>query len=267
MTASAIRAALPTGTVTIDMQVHDVLDSTNTEAKRIARACLAESRALPRPLLIIARRQTAGRGRLGRDFYSPADTGLYMTLLYSTNRPLTDAVAVTGAAAVAVATTLEAMTGEVFLIKWVNDIYRNGCKVCGILTEAVGGEGGQPNYIAVGIGINVTTEHFPDGFRAPAASVASATDGHAALNMNELAAGVVASLLAHLDDPAAPEVVDAYRARSLLTLTPTPVTVTRGSEVFDGVAERIEDDYALRVRLPDGRVEVLSGGEVSVRGK
>ncbi len=267
MTASAIRAALPPSVPPIDIEVYDVLDSTNTEAKRIAHAHLAEGTFLPRPLLIIARTQTAGRGRLGRDFYSPADTGLYMTLLYTTNRPLTDAVEVTGAAAVSVVTALEALTGEVFLIKWVNDIYRNGCKVCGILTEAVSGEAGQPNYIAVGIGINVTTETFPDGFRAPPASVASTTDGHAALNMNELAAGVVASLLAHLDDPAAPKVVEAYRARSLLTLTPTPVTVTHGSNIFDGIAEGIEDDYALRVRLPDGRVEVLSGGEVSVRGQ
>ncbi len=272
LTASAIRAALPAATPAFDIQIHDTLDSTNTEAKRMARAnldraCLAEGNALPHPLLIIARRQTAGRGRLGRDFYSPADTGLYMTLLYATERPLTEAVAITGAAAVAVATTLEAMTGESFLIKWVNDIYHGGGKVCGILTEAVSGEEGQPNHIAVGIGINVTTETFPDGFRAPAASVASATDGHTSLDMNELAAGVVASLLARSDDPVAPAVVDAYRARSMLTLAPTPVTVTRGSEVFDGVAEGIEDDFSLRVWLPDGRVEVLSGGEVSVRGK
>lgn len=267
LTAEAVRAALPLGTTAPDILVFDTLDSTNTEAKRMARACLDSGTSLPRPTLIIARSQTAGRGRMGRDFYSPAHTGLYMTLLYATDRPLTDAVAMTGAAAVAVATVLEDLTGESFLIKWVNDIYRRGCKVCGILTEAISGEGGLPHHIAVGIGINVTTEAFPDGLRAPAASVASVTDGRAPFDINALAARVAATLLALVEDPAAPAVVDAYRARSMLTLTPTPVTVFRGAEVYDAVAEGIGEDYALHIRRPDGRVEVLSGGEVSVRAK
>lgn len=263
VTAPAIRAALPPRTPALDIEIHDSLDSTNTEAKRLAHTCLAGEASLPRPRLILARTQTAGRGRLGRDFYSPDGTGLYMTLLYATDRPLADAVAVTGAAAVAVATTLEAMTGDTFLVKWVNDIYRGAGKVCGILTEAVSGTEGQPHYIAVGIGINVTTAAFPAGFRAPAAAVTA--EGQTPPDVSELAARVTSSLLSLLEEPAAPAVVAEYRAHSMLTRSPTAVTVTRGSAVFEGVAEGIDHDYSLLVRLPDGRVEVLTGGEVSVR--
>lgn len=271
-TAYDILRAMPDGAPEIDVEVYDTLDSTNAEAKRVARRCMAEGETLARPRLILACTQTAGRGRLGRDFYSPADTGLYMTLLYTTERPLTDAVAITGAAAVATATALESMTGEIFLIKWVNDIYRQGRKVCGILTEAVSGTDGQPNYMAVGIGINVTTERFPDGFRAPAACVTPA--GQTPPDIAALAARVTAALLSLKDDPAAPETVDRYRARSMLTLQPTAVKITRAPGATDNeavseaasiaTAVGIEDDYALRVRLPDGRWERLAAGEVSV---
>ena len=147
---------------------YDVIDSTNTQARRLA------GEGDSSPLLIIAREQSAGRGRLGRSFFSPADTGLYMTLLYYPDRSVAELTGLTCAAAWASALAVERLCGISSQIKWVNDLYLGGRKVCGILCESFGTPHGTA--IAVGIGINLTTKDFPDALDSIAGSLQSKID-------------------------------------------------------------------------------------------
>lgn len=238
--------------------VHDVLDSTNSEAKRNAGA---EGDA---PTLTLARAQTAGRGRLGRSFHSPADTGLYMSLSYLTRRPLDTAVTVTAAAAVAVTQAIESLTGKAPVIKWVNDVYLDGAKVSGILTEAIPLPDKGANRVIVGIGINVTTRDFPDGLRAPAAAIASPDD---APDTGLLASAVIDRLMTYIDaiEDGTPDAdcLRFYRERSVLV--GETVICTRGNESFTATVKGIGEDYSLLLTLEDGTALAMSSGEVSVR--
>ena len=124
-----------------------VAGSTNTLAKE--RAAAGE----PEGLVIAAGEQTAGRGRMGRSFYSPAGTGLYMSLLLRPKCTAAECALLTGAAAVAAAESVEALTGRRTAIKWVNDVLLEGRKICGILTETALDPGsGRPDWAVVGIG-------------------------------------------------------------------------------------------------------------------
>lgn len=111
----------------------------------------------PEGLVILANQQTRGRGRLGREFYSPPDTGLYMSLLLRPQEmEAAQAVQITTMAAVAAGQAIETLTGKTAQIKWVNDILLGGRKVCGILTEgSFNLETGKPEEVVVGIGFNV----------------------------------------------------------------------------------------------------------------
>ena len=119
---------LPEG---VELYFYDSIDSTNTQAKRL----LAEG--LSGKALITANEQTAGRGRQGRSFYSPKNTGIYYSYVFHPKKTLADAVFITTAAAVSVIRAIERLSTVKPTIKWVNDVYVEGKKVCGILTEAV----------------------------------------------------------------------------------------------------------------------------------
>ena len=102
--------------------------------------------------MVLASQQTAGRGRLGRRFESPAGKGVYLSLVLRPSLPMTEAQAVTVSAAVAVCRAVKKLCGLELGIKWVNDLYYNGKKVCGILTEAGADlESGQLEWLVVGI--------------------------------------------------------------------------------------------------------------------
>ena len=227
----------------------DSIDSTNAEAKRLA------SSGYRSPTLIIADSQSAGRGRMGREFFSPAGSGIYMSLLYKSAIPVCDAVTVTTAAAVAVALSLEEATGESACIKWVNDIYMNGGKVSGILAESVVSDG--ECHTVVGIGVNVTTEVFPEQIKSVAASV-----GKMKLSRSALAARIYDGLARYIfnNEP----YIEQYRARFML----------QGEEVLAIYKERTVcgrvlgvDEGGGLILLPNGEKEPVTiiSGEVSIR--
>lgn len=241
------------------VEVERSVSSTNTVLK--ARAEQGEEAGS----VLIALEQTAGRGRMGRSFYSPEGSGLYMSVLYRPSSPLSDAVRITACAAVAVAETIEELSGRPAQIKWVNDVLVDGKKVCGILTEAaLDCESGIFRYLIVGIGVNtlVPDGDYPEALRG----VAGAAFGNAALPRLRcrLAAGILDRLTDCIDDPGSERCFEAYRARSVVLgrrvtlLSPGQEPV--GAEVLD-----LERDYALRVRLDDGTVKRVGSGEVSVR--
>lgn len=144
------------------------LDSTNRYLKELA------AEGAPEGTVIIANRQSAGRGRLGRSFFSPGEKGIYMSILLRPDIPLERAVLITSMAAVAVAKAIERVSGLEAKIKWVNDIFLNGKKVCGILTEAgINAEKGTLDYAVLGIGVNVGTMEFPEELKDIATSVSN----------------------------------------------------------------------------------------------
>lgn len=228
-------------------------DSTNNEAKRLIAAGLDEN------VLIAADSQTSGRGRRGRSFYSPSGTGIYMTLVIRADVPMADAVSITTMAAVAVSRAIERVTGEKTGIKWVNDIYLGGRKVCGILTEAVSDfESGTTQNIIVGIGINVSTDSFPDDVAAVACSL-----GNSAATRNEIIAAVANEVFKLAEDLTDRSYMDEYRDRSVVI--GKEITVYKGDEARRAEAVSVDDDGGLVIRLPDGAEETLRSGEITVR--
>ena len=134
------------------IHIYDTLQSSNLTAKQLALG------GAPHGTLVLTAHQQAGRGRLGRRFESPAGKGVYLSLILRPTLSAADAQSATISAAVAVARAVKALCGLELGIKWVNDLYYQGRKVCGILTEAgTDMESGQLEWLVVGIGLNLTT--------------------------------------------------------------------------------------------------------------
>ena len=243
----------------LKLQVFPSISSTNTVLKQLAQE------DTPAPLALVAGEQTAGRGRLGRTFYSPAGTGLYLSLLLRPDLPVTEAVSLTACAAVSAAEALESLSHAPIGIKWVNDLFLGGKKICGILTEAgLEGETGRMSYVIIGIGVNLRTPEgdFPEDIRETAGSVFGET---AVPDLrNRLAAGILDRLLRYAEAPSAPAVFEGYRSRSLAPGQQIRI-LSPGREPESALALEIERDYALRVRMPDGEERVLRSGEISIR--
>lgn len=247
-----------------DIKVLEETSSTNTIIKE-----LAENGA-PEGTVVIAEKQTGGRGRLGRSFFSPPNGGIYMSLLLrpaltAPSLTLADSVKLTAAAACAVCEAIEDVTGVRTEIKWVNDIYKDGKKLCGILTEAVLGEDNRtPSFISVGIGINVYPSSFPKELTAVATSIytkSTETDIR-----SELIARVIELFFELYKKDIAcgkNEFTKAYKKRS--SVIGKRIKVIRGSEVFEGTAVSVNDDCSLSVRKSDGDTVTLSSGEISIR--
>ena len=144
------------------------IDSTNRYLKELA------ADGAPEGTVIIAEKQSAGRGRLGRSFFSPEEKGIYMSILLRPDMELQRSVLITSMAAVAVARAIERISGVPALIKWVNDVFLNKKKVCGILTEAgIDTQKGTLDYAVLGIGVNVGIMEFPAELKEIATSVSN----------------------------------------------------------------------------------------------
>ena len=238
----------------VKVVAYDETTSTNLEAKRYA----ADAADLG-PVLFLARSQSAGRGRLGRDFISRPDLGIYMTLLYFTTDDIGSAVTVTTATAVAAATSIEDTTGDRIDIKWVNDLYLKDKKVAGILVESLPVSRG--NAVAVGIGINVGAEDLPCELCDIATSLGELCPEKRAWIVIQ----TCKKILAHAKDHASRAYMTEYRKRFMLE--GKSVTLWQAGEaVGEGRVCGVSDDGALLI-LPDGENEIkaISSGEVTVR--
>ena len=243
----------------IRVRVCPTVTSTNTVLKQMA---LEDA---PAGLALAAGEQTAGRGRMGRSFYSPAGSGLYLSLLLRPDLAAADAVRLTACAAVAVAEAIESMADVHPEIKWVNDLYLGGKKVCGILTEAgLDCETGRMSYVIIGIGINtrMPAGSFPEEIRDVAGDVFG--DTPIPDLRNRLAARVLDNLAAGARDPMSEELFEKYRRRSMAPGKPILI-LSPGEEPVPAEAVDLERDYALRVRLESGEERLLRSGEISIR--
>lgn len=234
------------------------LDSTNARVRDQAAA------GAPEGYTVVANSQTAGRGRRGRSFYSPADTGIYLSLLlrphdYSTRQ----AAGLTTMAAVAACEAIERVSGERAGIKWVNDIYVAGKKVSGILTEAsIGLENGLLEYAVLGIGINVSPPK--DGFPHELENVAGTVFQEAQSDgKNHLAAEFLNCFMTYYAERPKEDYVKNYRSRSLVLGREIEVDFADGSK--KATALDVDEECHLIVRYEDGRTESLSSGEISVK--
>lgn len=255
LTAEAIEASLHTANLAITAL--PCTDSTNTRVRALAEA------GAPEGTVVVAAAQTAGRGRVGKTFHSPAGTGLYMSILLRPALELRDALLITTAAAVAVTDAIAQVVGCRAEIKWVNDVYVGEKKVCGILTEAALAEtGGGLRYAVLGIGINVGMPQ--GGFPSALAEIAGALVpcGGAALRA-PLAAAVLDRFFTLYPQLGAPVIYDAYAARSLLV--GRQIEVLRGDMHMPATALGIDRDFHLLVRYADGQTASLAAGEVSAR--
>lgn len=226
----------------------------------LVRQCAAEG--AQEGLILLANQQTRGRGRLGREFYSPPDTGLYMSILL---RPAelspTQAVRITSMAAVAVCRAMELQTGRQPRIKWVNDILLNGKKVCGILTEgSFQLESGTLDDVVLGVGLNVypPAGGFPEEIRETAGSVLfeQVDDGK-----NRLAAEFLNQFF-HIYRGGEPDYVESYRQRSMVIGKNIHVITSdtqRSAHALD-----IDRECRLIVRYEDGSIDQLSSAEISI---
>ena len=191
---------------------------------------------------------------MGRSFYSPDGTGLYATLLYYPDRPITELGGLTCAVALASAQAIEQLCGALPRIKWVNDLYLHDRKVCGILCESFGTERGTA--IAIGIGINLTTRDFPAELGDIAGSLQAAVDPEA------LALCICSHLFPYLQSGDNTLWLDGYRAR--LFLIGMRVECITAGERFPATALGIDDSGALLVMTDDGTQRTLYAGEVSI---
>lgn len=226
------------------IEQYDTVTSTNDLLREKARACA------PAGTVVVAARQTAGRGRMGRSFLSE-DGGLYMSVLLRPEGAAADALQITAHAAVAVALAVEKHTGEPCAIKWVNDIYQGGKKVCGILAEGQASAHGM-DYVVLGIGVNLCEPRggFPADLRDIAGALAAPVDKEVFLR--DILANLTAEN-AHAE----------YAKRDMLF--GKPITVYRGGEaVCTAVANGITEDFGLRILTACGE-EILHTGEVTVR--
>lgn len=227
----------------------DAVDSTNLEARRWIRT------GAPHGAVVVAGTQTAGRGRRGRAWSSPPGTGLWLSLVLRPPGGVLSCALLPFAAALAAADACQELVGEPVQIKWPNDLLLRKRKVAGILAEIEG------DAVALGIGVNVAqrAEDFPPEFRDRAGSLSMLTGKR--VSLSALEAALLSALEARLEGG---NFVDEYRARCQ-TLG-RRVRVVGALEAFDGVAEALEADGALRVRDDQGTARRVLAGDVSIRG-
>lgn len=227
----------------ISLIYFDSLPSTNTYAKE-------NINNLSLPSIIIANGQTAGRGRQGKSFFSPDGTGLYMTLVFEAPKNIG---LLTPAAAVSVCKALEDY-GISPKIKWVNDIFIENNKICGILTECFSAY--KKTYIALGIGINLTTAVFPDDLL-----IAGSAD--IVCDKQNLARQISKNILEYVDLLNDKHIINEYRKR--LFIIDKKITYSKNNINYSATVKDINEYCNLIVVNENGTTDILSSGEISIR--
>lgn len=259
LSAEGIRLYLNEEFKNIPLTVYKTIGSTNTEAKLLAVQNAVHGTT------VMAEEQTMGRGRFGRDFFSPSGSGLYMSIILKPRLSMENSVLVTTAAAVAVCRAIEKITDLSPLIKWVNDIFIDNRKVCGILTEAVTNfETGMMDSVVVGIGVNVKTknEDFPFELRDIAGSI---LDNENKSVRNQLTAEIINNVLNMSKNLGDRSFMQDYKERSMIL--GQDILYKKDNLWHEGYAIDIDDYGGLIIHTPDGQKITLNSGEVSIKKK
>ncbi len=229
--------------------------STNDLAAEYARNGAKEG------TVILADSQTAGRGRMGRKFFSPEKNGIYMSLVLRPRFSAENALLITTAAAVAVAKTVEKHTAKKALVKWVNDIYINEKKVCGILTEGKTDSSGGLEYAILGIGVNLKKPR--GGFDKSIESIAGALFEDGEYDVEQIALDILEAFDGYYKNILEKPHFEEYASRNMLLGKKVDI-IRAGECVGEGMAGEIAEDFSLYIRTANGKIK-LSTGEVSVK--
>lgn len=237
--------------------VVDETESTNNDAKKYASDGVEEG------FVLIANRQKNGKGRMGRSFFSPEDTGIYMSLVLKPEISPEKAVFITTAAAVSVCKALEKVGAEKPQIKWVNDVFVNGKKVCGILTEAgINPENKKLDYAVLGVGVNM---YSPKGdFPADLRDIAGGALTEAKENLrNRFIAYFLESFMEFYKNISSGKHISEYRDRCFVL--GSDINIISHERITPAKALEIDENCCLVAELSDGERVVLNSGEISIR--
>jgi BirA family biotin operon repressor/biotin-[acetyl-CoA-carboxylase] ligase len=239
--------------------VHDILESTNKTAKEKAISGAEHG------TVIIANCQTAGKGRYGRAFYSPLNYGIYMSFILRPSQfYFSTPTLITAFAAVSVCEAIETISDKKPRIKWVNDIFIDKKKICGILTEAVMDfESGNTQWIVVGVGINFNKPpsiDFPEDLQQIAGAIFE-TDS-LPTTRNCLCSEIINRII-HSESHDEKKILEEYRRR--MYILGKKVSVTGGTETYEALALDIDDIGRLVVQKDNGEILPLSSGEIRVK--
>lgn len=240
------------------IRIYKALESTNKTAKEMAVAGAEHG------TVIISDCQTNGRGRHSRNFFSPAGGGLYMSIIL---RPevlhFENPTSVTAFAAVSVCEAIESISKKEPKIKWVNDIFIDGKKACGILTEAVTDfESGSLEWIVLGIGINVYTrkEEFPIDLQSVATSIFP--DEKMPGVRNKLSAEIINRIVGFEAPPSEAGIFEKYKKR--LMMLGKEITVIQNRTEYKAIATDVDSVGHLIVKTENGEIITLSSGEIRI---
>ena len=240
----------------LNITIFDELDSTNNYLKKLGSQGEKENK------LVIALSQTGGRGRMGRSFYSPNGTGIYFSLLLHPKFSAEKSLFLTVMAAVSVAETVMKYNINDVKIKWVNDIYIDGKKVCGILTEGAINSDKMLDYAVVGIGINVIAPE--NGFPEDIKDIATAIfPGNSEENIKEKIVADVINRFFSMYNGDDKDYIKRYREYSYLI--GKEINIIQGDSTRPATVIDITGDCHLIVKNEKGEIEEISSGDVSVR--
>lgn len=238
------------------VKCYDSVSSTNTVAKEFAEDGQKEN------IIVIASAQTKGRGRLGRSFFSPDNTGVYMSFLLYPDISPSKALYITTAAATAVCEAIEEVCELSPEIKWVNDILISGKKVCGILTEGSVDSNGKMRYAVLGIGINLYSpkNDFPDEIKNIADSLFDTEDKE---KVYELITAIINRFFGYYEQLEEKSFLKPYVDRSAVVGKSVRVLQNQSERIAKVIG--IDEEFSLIVENTDGEIEHLSSGEISTR--
>jgi len=240
------------------IRYYDSVSSTNT----LLKSCAAQGET--ENTIFLSEHQTAGRGRLGKTFFSPRGCGIYLSYLLRQNIPANDALFITVAAAVAMVRALKDILNIDAQIKWVNDIYVHDKKLCGILTEAVFTPDASLSYAVLGIGVNVKTppEGYPEEFAYKTTNLEDVCGKISDSQKCELMAAFIKNFDIIFSDKEKTYIKEYKEASCLLG---REIEILSGEHKGFATAVDIDANAALAVRKPDGNIVSLSCGDVSIR--
>ena len=258
-----IKNSLQKNGFNLDVYFHKIVNSTNLEAKR-----LILNSSIPNPSLIIANEQSQGKGRFGKIFFSPKNSGIYFSIIENSFTNLKNSTFITICTALAITRAIEKLTGFSTQIKWVNDIFYNGKKICGILTEAITNfETGEIEKLIIGIGINFSTIDFPKELESAGSLFSPLSLNSNKITRNDLIINIVTELdlfFKNFNSLNYSEIIEEYKSKSnilgkevLVTLPNTPP--------FSAIAVDIDEFGHLIIKKESNEILSLNYGEVSIK--
>jgi BirA family biotin operon repressor/biotin-[acetyl-CoA-carboxylase] ligase len=257
LSAEGIHLALDSAVPSLSITVLDSSESTMKDAK------LAAINGAPNNTLIVADIQEEPKGRFGRPFFSKAGSGIYMSMLLRPNQRFEEMAQYTVIMAVAAARAIDELAQVTTEIKWVNDIYLNGKKIGGILSEAMSDvESGQISNVIIGMGINfsLSQNEFPKELQEKATSLFASSSP--TCTRNELIAAIWNQFYQIVGQLPSEDFLDEYRQKSFVL--DKKVYFTQAGTEYEGTAIAINERGELIVKLSNGTEKILSSGEISL---